>query len=146
MISLATLHIGDPCPCGDGRLVLVDPKRDTFRCYKITTNGTGRHPYSVHTDHFPMPTSGPGAYTNMTNVAVTPPRGANATATVGPGGWHSIKVTWTDPAAANPAAPRPAPPAIDRARYPHICPTCRGAVYRGFSVIEHAATGGARCP
>lgn len=66
-----------------------------------------------------------GGYTNLTNVSVTPPR--------------SRVLDYL-------ARCPPKPPVPTSPKYPHVCPTCRGAVYVGFTAIEHAATGSARCP
>jgi hypothetical protein len=79
---------------------------------------------SMSAGHYVAHASLPGGgYTNLTNVVVTPAR--------------PIRVRVTPCTASTvPASPK----------YPHVCPTCRGAVYVGFTAIEHAATGGARCP
>jgi hypothetical protein len=69
--------------------------------------------------HAPIPG---GGYTNLTNVAVAPKP-------------VRIRMTYSSP-----------PVASISPKYPHVCPTCRGAVYIGFSAIEHATTGNARCP
>lgn len=137
MIDINTLVIGQSCPCGFGVLADVDLAHDYFVCLD---------PQKRYTGHHPMPASGPGFYTNLTNVSVTPPRVSlrQARRRAGFGsppplnsavcGGYSIG-DWPV-----------AKPAVDRAKFPHDCPKCRDACYVGFTDLEHASTGTARCP
>lgn len=133
MIDIKFLGSGDPCPCGNGEIRAVDVGLDYFVCRNPTTR--------AYTAHDPMPG---GGYTNLTNVSVTPPRVTYlpVTGTV----VYNLTPGYRSPSEMDMESSSYVPPRIDFRKYPHRCRTCGGACYIGYTALEHAATGTARCP